>query len=368
MPSIGAALIVRDEERCLARCLGSLRQVVDEIVVVDTGSLDASVQIAQDFGARVLHHPWNGDFSAARNVGLDAITSDLVLYVDADEYLAPVDRDVVFAQISDRFVAYRLRLRARPGFTAYREYRMWLNRPEIRFTGVIHESVVPAIGRLADDEGLDIGMIDLLLEHDGYEGDQTHKHARNLPLLLEQVENDPNRTYLWDHIGRIRNEIGDISDARAAFLRGIELVRRNGVTDAADSLVFADLIFSNALAETPDAELVGEAIRLFPDDPLIYWCGALDALSRGAYAEVCEHIEVVLATTEEQMASLGLGLNQHVLTDWASHVRATARFQLGDFAGAAADFAAAEAAAPEVLAYRAKRITAEALARQRPSR
>jgi len=64
--------------------------VVDEIVMVDTGSTDESVAIAQSFGARVLYREWDGDFSAARNYGLDHMASRWILYIDADEYLAPV--------------------------------------------------------------------------------------------------------------------------------------------------------------------------------------------------------------------------------------------------------------------------------------
>src|SRR5690606_29929897 len=86
---VSAALIVRDEAAMIGGCLESLRGHVDEIVVVDTGSADATPQIVASYGARLLHHEWNGDFSAARNRALDAVSGDWILYIDADERLVP---------------------------------------------------------------------------------------------------------------------------------------------------------------------------------------------------------------------------------------------------------------------------------------
>src|SRR5580704_11557046 len=156
---IGAAMIVKNEERCLGRCLASIRDLVDEIVIVDTGSTDRSVEIAEQFGAHVLYREWDGDFSAARNVSLDAVTSDLILYIDADEYLVEGDRAAVARAVAEgggRHVAFRLGLRHRPGFTPLREYRMWVNRPDIRFEGVMLESIVPAFRTIVLSEGLSI--------------------------------------------------------------------------------------------------------------------------------------------------------------------------------------------------------------------
>src|SRR5437764_6936259 len=98
-PRLTAAIIVKDEAEHLAGCLASLRGAVDEIVVVDTGSSDGSPAVAEGFGAVVLHHEWTGNFSEARNLGLDRATGEWILYIDADERLEPMskaDADALF--------------------------------------------------------------------------------------------------------------------------------------------------------------------------------------------------------------------------------------------------------------------------------
>ena len=84
-------MIVKDEEEMLPRCLDAIHDVVDEMIIVDTGSSDSTVAIAESFGATVLHHEWTGDFAEARNVSLDAATGDWFIYLDADEVLVRED-------------------------------------------------------------------------------------------------------------------------------------------------------------------------------------------------------------------------------------------------------------------------------------
>src|SRR4051794_14008871 len=116
-------MIVRDEEGVLDACLASIKDVVDEIVIADTGSIDRSLEIGRAYGARVIEQPWQGDFSAARNAALAAASGDCILYIDADERLAPVARSAVAAAL-DRpdLVAGLLWFRAKAGLTPYREY------------------------------------------------------------------------------------------------------------------------------------------------------------------------------------------------------------------------------------------------------
>jgi hypothetical protein len=173
-PLLTAALIVRDEEAVLGPCLDSLAGLVDEVVIVDTGSTDATVSIARAHGAQVLHQAWTGDFSAPRNRGLDHANGAWVLYIDADERVAPLDPNDLKARLATSpAMALRVLLRPTVHATPYYEYRLWRSDPRIRFAGVMHEQVVDAITAAAGEDGRSVDdWAGLLLQHVGYEGDQ----------------------------------------------------------------------------------------------------------------------------------------------------------------------------------------------------
>ncbi len=91
---VSLCMIVKNEEKTLAKCLSSVKPVVDEIIVVDTGSSDRTVDIARAFGARIDTFTWNGDFSAARNRALDLAAGQVIFVMDADEALSPLQYDL----------------------------------------------------------------------------------------------------------------------------------------------------------------------------------------------------------------------------------------------------------------------------------
>src|SRR5260221_9659932 len=87
MARLSAAMIVRDESAFIEDCLRSLHGVVDEIVLVDTGSRDDTIEKARRFSVSFHTFAWSGDFSAARNYAIEQATGDWILYIDADERL-----------------------------------------------------------------------------------------------------------------------------------------------------------------------------------------------------------------------------------------------------------------------------------------
>src|SRR5580698_6967664 len=223
---LGASLIVRNEAAHLAACLESIRAVVDDIVVVDTGSDDESAAIAASYGARVFRYPWQNDFGAARNASLDCCRTDWILYIDADERLAPCRRaDIEQVLAGADEMAFRLLLRPVAGATPYREYRLWRNDARIRFRGAIHENVVPAIHAVAAMDRRPIGTCDLLLNHVGYEGDQTRKHLRNLPLLRRQVRAEPENLFVWHHLARVLDGLGQHRASEEVLLHALDISR-----------------------------------------------------------------------------------------------------------------------------------------------
>ena len=133
-------MIVKNEEEMLPGCLEPLRGVVDEMIVVDTGSTDRTVEIAESFGARVVHFPWNGSFSDARNASIEAATGDWLMYLDADEHMEAADarglRGLLGRTWREGF--YLVETNYTGGEEAgsavtHMALRVWRNRPQYRF-------------------------------------------------------------------------------------------------------------------------------------------------------------------------------------------------------------------------------------------
>jgi glycosyltransferase involved in cell wall biosynthesis len=219
---VSAAMIVRNEERFLAGCLDSIAGLVDEIIVVDTGSTDRTPDIAAAHGARVRHHRWREDFSAARNEALDHAAGDWILYIDADERVRPYDRARLEQELGDPLLcATTVRFHPRTGYTAYPEHRLFRRDPRIRFRGAIHETMMPDIDRMIETGQGRRGSSNLTIDHLGYDGDQSHKLQRNLTILEKEVRVKPERMYLWWHLGTVYRDLGRMEEAEAAWLTGI---------------------------------------------------------------------------------------------------------------------------------------------------
>jgi glycosyltransferase involved in cell wall biosynthesis len=376
-PLIQAAIIVRDEAEHLERCLSSLAGLVDGAVVVDTGSVDDTIAVAQRHGAVIDHLPWQGDFATPRNRSLDLVDADWVLYIDADEELLPSgaagDHAALRALLEHDtgHAAFRVRFVPRVGWTPFREYRLWRNRPTIRFQGLIHESIVPAVHDAAMREGLLVGDLDLLtLQHHGYEGDQSHKHARDEPMLLAQIELDPERIFLYDHLARIYEAQGDSARAVSSWMRGVDRIRARATPHPDDRLVYIDLVVHRiANGDTTDevAALVDEALARFPGVPSLEYAAAMVEYARGDLANAAARLEWIVAMSLDEVVATNSSYDGRIFGEWGWNLLGQCRFSLGDDAGAADAFRHAEAAAPAELAYRTRRMLAEARAGERAS-
>lgn len=184
MITISLCMIVKNEEDCLARCLDSVKDAVKEMIIVDTGSTDRTVEIAESFSAHVLHYEWTGDFAAARNVGLDAATGDYILVLDADEYLedaAALQQDLISSA-----ECYMLTLKnwLSDGTSyAHTAIRLFRNSPDRRFRDRLHESIEAA--PFSTSRG------STLIHHEGYRKEiiaKKDKNRRNLAILNEYVD------------------------------------------------------------------------------------------------------------------------------------------------------------------------------------
>ena len=202
--NVSAMLIVKNEEQRLAACLASLKGAVSQIVVVDTGSTDRTVEIARSFGATLGYFEWCDDYSAARNESLRLATGEWVLWIDADEELEAsalpiLKRAVVRPQFGGFFTEI-------VNFTDDRDHsnefvhnaiRLFRNVPGIQFSEPIHEQVMPSL--------VDLGLLwatfdGPFLRHHGYRPSEIEakgKTDKMITQLERVVERDPENSFQW---------------------------------------------------------------------------------------------------------------------------------------------------------------------------
>ncbi len=151
MVTISLCMIVKNEERVLARCLDSVQGIVDEIVIVDTGSIDGTIDIAKRYTEKVFSFVWQEDFSAARNESFSHAQMDYCLWLDADDVLEEEGKqkllelkDTLSPQVDVVMLPYHTAFDegGRPTFCYYRE-RLLRREAGFRWEGVVHEAITP---------------------------------------------------------------------------------------------------------------------------------------------------------------------------------------------------------------------------------
>ena len=365
---LSAAIIVRDEAEHLDGCLSSLRGLVDEVVVVDTGSSDASVEVAVRHGAIVAHEPWRGDFATPRNRSLDLATGEWILYVDADERVRAGDdrerRRLIAAATGQ--AALRVPLVPRVGWTPYLEYRLWRHDPDVRFRGRMHESIVSAIHGAAQRDGRDVEASDVLtIEHLGYERNQERKYQRDEPILLAALREHPERVFYYDHLARIYQALGRDAEAVSMWTRAISLARERGAPDHDDRLLWVGLIWhqlERGLVGGPLEALVTEALERFGALPALEFAAARLEFAAGSPQRAAHRVERLISLSLDEIIATGSAYDQRIFGEWSWNLLGLCRFAMDDFAGAAAAFAEAELAAPDAPDYRVRRRLAESRA------
>jgi tetratricopeptide (TPR) repeat protein len=198
--TVSLCIIARDEEATIGMAIKSVLALVDELIVVDTGSQDNTRIIAEGYGAKVFEVPWGDDFSAARNAALDQATGKWILFLDADEFLEPV-RPVEFQRLlhDPAAAGFRLRVVSRGGEksgTMTSRVRLFRNVPEVRYRYPIHERLAPALEEWAVGESLLILDSDLAVVHERFDSDRrVTRRERNQRILRKALENYPDEPY-----------------------------------------------------------------------------------------------------------------------------------------------------------------------------
>ena len=231
MPAVrlSQCMIVKNEEKNIAKALGWAKHVAFEQIVVDTGSVDRTVEIAEGMGAKVLRFEWIDDFSAAKNFAIEQAGGDLIAFLDADEYFSAVD--------AKKLMVLLKRIQADEGQRAMclalncawvnvddkgepigmlSQIRVFRNLPSIRYVGKIHEqlSLMPENTMRADD---------IAIIHTGYSEtafEETGKTRRNVELLRKAMADNPEDFNIRAYLGEAllgMEDAGSLSEAEGLF-------------------------------------------------------------------------------------------------------------------------------------------------------
>lgn len=225
MGKVSLSMIIKNEEVFLEDCLRSVEDVVDEIVIVDTGSTDKSLEIAKKYNARIFNFEWIDDFSAARNYALQNSTGDWILYLDADERLSPDSKSII-RELTDENKNIGINctvssIDEKGGTPSTMNYvRLFRNVPDVKFEGKVHEQIEASLKR----SNCEIINSEIEIIHLGYNisSDELQvKARRNLELLLKDFKETPNG-YKAFHIGQSYVTLNEFENSIEFFLVAAE--------------------------------------------------------------------------------------------------------------------------------------------------
>lgn len=275
---ISACMIAKNEENNIARCLESYKDIVFEIIVVDTGSTDRTVEIARRYGAKVFHYQWNNDFAAAKNFALDRAKGQWIIFLDADEYFDPASaqllpgllkkvdvnkHNVIGCKITNIDVDMNNRV-----IDSFMNVRVFKNDKNIRYRSNVHEGLYNKKG------GIHVLALydELIIYHTGYSSNIVKKKAeRNLEILLENIKEHGENPGYYRYLCDCYLSTGDYENC----IKYGRLHNESGIKPIGyESKVYKNIIDALYLKEAPRSEIETEiknAIAIFPNHPNFYY-------------------------------------------------------------------------------------------------
>lgn len=222
-------MIVKNEEDNLPRCLESIKDIVDEMIIVDTGSTDDTIKIAKSYGAKVFHFEWNDNFSDAKNFSLEQAKGDWIMTMDADEELSASDKNKVLSLLNNRDIDVFLfqtlsYVGNTPGLETVNNLNIRLirNHKGYKYMGAIHEQLYNSINPI---KGNKVKTEKIIVYHYGYlikVAIKKDKPSRNMKILEKLLENDPNHNFHLYNMGNEYLRLRKFEKALACFKKAYE--------------------------------------------------------------------------------------------------------------------------------------------------
>jgi len=299
---LSACMMVRNEEEQLARCLSSIRDVVDEIVVVDTGSTDRTMEIGRSFGARVYEHPWRDDFSVHRNQSLSYAAGKWCLIIDADEELTHPGRK--------RLAGWLRRVESRYSTIAVRVTDIQRNRPVNQFNSlrifqrgtITYRGIVHNMADCASPAAL---CPHLGIRHYGYDLSPERmkaKKERTWNLLQERLRRDPEDWQAYFYLCQIHDDAGRHEEAVTCY--EIYLAHKADNKDFNPSVYFSAVKTFLKLGNYEKArEWLKAGLDEMPDDLDLTYAAveyALAVKDPGTLVDGCQRFERIYRDMDRQ--------------------------------------------------------------------
>ena len=269
--NISACVITKDEEKNIDRCLESIKNIVDEIIIVDTGSNDNTVNVAKRYSNKIFHYVWEDDFSKARNFAIEKANGDYILFLDADEYLdcyfdlkeslknEELFKDAYLIKIKNIDKDEKNKL-----IDEFLAIRLFKNDINIRYQGTIHEQLINLNGN-----NLSISYIDKLnIYHTGYSSSlMKEKAERNLERLEQEYAKNANNDRLYSYLCETHYYLGNKNKAEEYARLDIALGRRNVSYASRSYRILIEILKENDSRILELKDILEKSIKSFPKLP-----------------------------------------------------------------------------------------------------
>jgi tetratricopeptide (TPR) repeat protein len=290
-------MIVKNESSHLADCLGPIRSVVDEIIVVDTGSSDDTRDKARELGASVFEFPWNDDFSAARNESIRRANGHYILWLDADDRMDLEEIEKL------RNIKAKLPLKHPKGYylivqsespldgkNSFYQLRLFPNKQGVRFEGRIHEQVILSLAR----SGIPLENLAIKIRHTGYESIPAiiKKYERNWIILEAELKQYPQNTILCFNAARTLAGMNRHQEAIEHLLKitGNHLIQKREKTFYLQAAILLGKYYSQIRKFSEAQSLFAQLAADYPDNPIVYYSLGESYFLAGDYGRACPPI------------------------------------------------------------------------------
>ncbi len=308
MAKISACVIAKNEAGNITRCLQSMQDIVDEMIVVDTGSTDDTTKIAEQLGAKVFHYKWNNDFAAARNYALEQAKGDWIIFLDADEYIVPEKIKNVRPFIEKlhgnrKIESVVCRMENTEGVggplrSSNPTVRIFRNSRAIRYEGTVHECIYKRgkpTQSVMDDKQL------VVICHTGYtQKTIPEKLLRNTALLEEDLANGIVRNLTYHYLSDAYWRLGQYEKAVEFAHKALKKMGQSNTLFAYKPYVIlmASMPKLKTYSEEAIEAICEEAIERFSHHPEIWFYRGLYYLSIGRYQLALTSLLKSLKTNE----------------------------------------------------------------------